>query len=75
MQRLQACLAEAALQHIDDALEGQIVVGADDDTQIGNGVADFLALMREVRAGVRASAGVELQPEIVALGREWRELL
>jgi UDP-N-acetylenolpyruvoylglucosamine reductase len=31
--------------------------------------------MREVRAGVRASAGVELQPEIVALGREWRELL
>jgi UDP-N-acetylenolpyruvoylglucosamine reductase len=37
--------------------------------------ADFLALMREVRAGVRAAAGVELQPEIVALGREWKELL
>jgi UDP-N-acetylenolpyruvoylglucosamine reductase len=41
----------------------------------GASAADFLALMREVRAGVRASAGVELQPEIVALGREWRELL
>jgi len=37
--------------------------------------ADFLALMRDVRAGVRAAAGVELQPEIVVLGREWRELL
>jgi UDP-N-acetylenolpyruvoylglucosamine reductase len=37
--------------------------------------ADFLALMREVRAEVKARQGVELQPEIVALGREWKELL
>jgi len=37
--------------------------------------ADFLALMRTVRAEVKARQGVELQPEIVALGREWKELL
>lgn len=37
--------------------------------------ADFLAVMREVRATVRAAHGVELQPEIIALGREWKELL
>ncbi|GDY17353.1 hypothetical protein LBMAG55_06760 [Verrucomicrobiota bacterium] len=37
--------------------------------------ADFLVLMREVRAGVRADTGVELQPEIIALGREWKDLL
>ena len=37
--------------------------------------ADFIALMREVRAEVKARQGVELQPEIIALGREWKELL
>ena len=37
--------------------------------------ADFLALMRAVRAEVKARQGVELQPEIVALGREWKDLL
>jgi UDP-N-acetylenolpyruvoylglucosamine reductase len=37
--------------------------------------ADFLTLMRMVRAEVKARQGVELQPEIVALGREWKELL
>ena len=37
--------------------------------------ADFLALMRAVRAEVKASQGVELRPEIVALGREWKDLL
>ena len=31
--------------------------------------------MRTVRAEVKARQGVELQPEIVALGREWKELL
>ncbi|MFM7742144.1 MAG: hypothetical protein ACKO8X_01430, partial [Verrucomicrobiota bacterium] len=36
---------------------------------------DFLALMRVVRAEVKARQGVELQPEIIALGREWKELL
>jgi len=37
--------------------------------------ADFIALMREVRAEVKARQGVELQPEIIALGHEWKELL
>ena len=37
--------------------------------------ADFLALMRAVRDEVKARQGVELQPEIVALGREWKDLL
>lgn len=37
--------------------------------------ADFIALMREVRMEVKARQGVELQPEIIALGHEWKELL
>ena len=37
--------------------------------------ADFIALMRTVRAEVKSRQGVELQPEIIALGREWKELL
>ena len=37
--------------------------------------ANFIALMREVRAEVKARQGVELQPEIIALGHEWKELL
>ena len=53
--------------------------GADPaDEEGGNGeakAADFLALMRTVRAEVKARQGVELRPEIVALGREWKELL
>ena len=36
---------------------------------------DFIALMRTVRAEVKAQQGIELQPEIIALGREWKELL
>ena len=37
--------------------------------------ADFIALMRTVRAEVKSRQGVELHPEIIALGREWKELL
>ena len=37
--------------------------------------ADFIALMRTVRAEVKSRQVVELQPEIIALGREWKELL
>jgi UDP-N-acetylenolpyruvoylglucosamine reductase len=37
--------------------------------------ADFIELMRIVRAEVKSRQSVELQPEIVALGREWKELL
>lgn len=37
--------------------------------------ADFISVMRDVRAAVKLSQGVELQPEIIALGREWKDLL
>ena len=37
--------------------------------------AQFIEVMRHVRAEVKRSGGAELQPEIVALGREWRDLL
>ena len=40
-----AGVADAALGHIDDALEGQIVGRLRDDAQIGQRVADFLALV------------------------------
>lgn len=37
--------------------------------------ADIVGLMRRVRAGVRARAGVELQPEVMLLGQTWEEVL
>ena len=37
--------------------------------------ADVLALMRQVRQSVQAQHGKLLEPEIVALGREWKDLL
>jgi UDP-N-acetylenolpyruvoylglucosamine reductase len=37
--------------------------------------ADFISVLRDVRAAVKLSQGVELQPEIIALGREWKDLL
>lgn len=36
---------------------------------------DVLDLMRRARARVREAAGVTLEPEILILGREWREVL
>jgi UDP-N-acetylenolpyruvoylglucosamine reductase len=37
--------------------------------------ADVLGLMREVRRQVQLKHGQLLEPEIIALGREWRDLL
>ncbi len=37
--------------------------------------ADVLGLMREVRRQVQLKHGQVLQPEIIALGREWKDLL
>ena len=42
-------VAEAALRHVDDALEGKVVGALGDDAEEGHGVADFLALV-EARA-------------------------
>ena len=49
MHALDRGIADAALRHIDDALEGEIVVGRRRDLEIGERVADFLALI-EARA-------------------------
>ena len=46
---LQRLVAEAALGDVDDALEGEAVVGGDGDAEVGHGVADLLALV-EARA-------------------------
>jgi UDP-N-acetylenolpyruvoylglucosamine reductase len=37
--------------------------------------ADILLLLRRVRGVVKAERGIELEPEIIALGKEWRDLL
>lgn len=36
---------------------------------------EVLALLRRVRGVVKAERGVELEPEILVLGKDWRELL
>ncbi len=37
--------------------------------------ADVIALMRRVRERVRAAHGVELEPEVLLYGRDWRDVL
>ncbi len=37
--------------------------------------ADVLALVRRVRERVKASSGVELEPEVLLYGKDWREVL
>jgi UDP-N-acetylmuramate--alanine ligase len=37
--------------------------------------ADVLELVRLVRAGVRQAKGVDLEPEVLLYGKEWREVL
>ena len=49
VQHLHRRIAKAALRHVDDALEGEIVGGLVDDAQIGERIADFGALV-EARA-------------------------
>ena len=46
MQHLQRGVAEAALGHVDDALEGEVVGRLRDHAQIGQRVADFGALVK-----------------------------
>ena len=37
--------------------------------------ADVLALVRRVRSEVKARTGVELQPEVLLFGRDWKDVL
>jgi len=37
--------------------------------------ADVIALMRRVRERVKAVHGVELEPEVLLFGRDWRDVL
>ena len=37
--------------------------------------ADVLGLVRRVRARVRQATGVELEPEVLLYGKEWRDVL
>jgi UDP-N-acetylmuramate--L-alanine ligase/UDP-N-acetylenolpyruvoylglucosamine reductase len=37
--------------------------------------ADVLELVRRVREGVRKATGVELEPEVLLYGKEWRDVL
>ena len=37
--------------------------------------ADVLELVRRVRASVRESTGVDLEPEVLLYGKEWRDVL
>ena len=37
--------------------------------------ADVLELVRRVRARVRQVQGVDLQPEVLLYGREWKDVL
>jgi UDP-N-acetylenolpyruvoylglucosamine reductase len=37
--------------------------------------ADILALVRQVRAGVLKAKGVDLEPEVLLYGQEWKDVL
>ena len=58
VQQLHGGVAEAALGHIDDALEGEIVGRRIDHAQIGERIADFGALV-EPRAADHAIGQAE----------------
>jgi UDP-N-acetylenolpyruvoylglucosamine reductase len=36
---------------------------------------DVLELVRRVRAKVKAAKGIELEPEVLLYGKNWREVL
>ena len=63
MQHLHGGVAQAALRHVDDALEGEIVGRLRDDAQIGQRVADFGALV-EARAADHAIGQAELDEAV-----------
>ena len=63
VQHLHGGVAQAALGHVDDALEGEVVGRLRDHAQIGEGVADFGALV-ETRAADDAIGQAELDEAV-----------
>ena len=63
VQHLHGGVAEAALGHVDDALEGEVVGRLRDDAQIGQRVPDFGALV-EARAADDAIGQAELDEAV-----------
>ena len=66
VQELHGGVAQPALGHVDDALEGEIVGARMHDTQIGERVADFLALV-EARAADHAIGQAERDETVLEL--------
>ena len=66
VQELHGGVAEAALGHVDDALEGEVVGRRIDDAQIGERVADFGALV-EARAADDAVGQAERDEAVLEL--------
>ena len=79
--RLISCSALSPMPrfgHVDDALEGEAVVGGDGDAEVGHGVADLLALV-EARAADDAVGEADGQEAVLEgahlvarRGRGWR---
>ena len=66
VQQLDGGVAEAALGHVDDALEGEVVGRRVDDAEIGEGVADLGALV-EARAADDAIGQAERDEAVFEL--------
>ncbi len=64
MQHLHGGIAQAALGHVDDALEGEVVGRLGDHAQIGEGVPDLGALV-EARAADDAVGQAELDEAVL----------
>ncbi len=66
VKKAQGRLAEAALRHVDDALEGEVVGGLGGGAQIGEGVADLRPLV-EARAADHAIGQAERDEAVLDL--------
>ena len=66
VQELHGGVAQAALRHVDDALEGEVVGARVHDAQISEGIADFLALI-EARAADHAIGQAERDEAVLEL--------
>ncbi len=68
LEKLHRRVADAPARLVDDALEGEVVVGLHDDTEIGDRVADLLALV-EARAADHAIGDAQRDETFLELAR------